>query len=153
MPRHKSKPRSPAYISWAAMLTRCNNPRQSDWHSYGGRGIKVCERWRSFKNFFADMGERPKGKTLDRYPNSGGNYEPGNCRWATANQQARNRRRSVMVSHDGKCLNISDWADLLGIRPSKLKIRYYRGFRPPELFFPGNFKTGPKPKHPNDPRL
>ena len=75
------------------MLSRCYRPNSNGFHNYGGRGITVCDRWReSFANFLADMGERPEGKTLDRI-NVDGNYEPGNCRWATATEQMANRRR------------------------------------------------------------
>lgn len=81
--------------SWSAMRERCRNPRHPGYAYYGGRGITVCERWlNSFANFLADMGPRPEGKTLDRFPNNDGNYEPGNCRWATARQQQANRRPS-----------------------------------------------------------
>lgn len=84
---------TPEYMSWQAMKVRCENPNASNYHLYGGRGIKVCKRWRSsFPNFLADMGSRPKGKTLDRYPDGDGNYEPGNCRWATPKQQAATRK-------------------------------------------------------------
>ena len=83
--------RTGEYRSWRAMWLRCTNPKILSWKYYGGRGITVCDRWKSFENFLADMGERPKGKTLDRYPNRNGNYEPSNCRWATWHEQALNR--------------------------------------------------------------
>jgi len=80
------------YGIWSSMIQRCSNPNDPAWMRYGGRGIVVCDAWRSFEGFFADVGERPKGMSLDRIdPN--GNYEPSNCRWATTTQQRINQRR------------------------------------------------------------
>jgi len=84
---------SPAYKSWESAIRRCHNSKDKDFHRYGAKGIIVCEQWRtSFETFFRDMGERPDNKTLDRFPNKIGNYEPGNCRWADPQEQADNRR-------------------------------------------------------------
>jgi len=85
------KTNTPAYISWASMITRCTNPNRDGYRHYGGRGISVCERWRKFENFLFDMGERPSGTSIDRI-DVNGNYEPGNCRWATQSVQVANRR-------------------------------------------------------------
>jgi hypothetical protein len=86
-----TKERTPTYQSWKGMLNRCRTPSHNRYDLYGGRGITVCERWLSFENFLADMGERPEGKTLDRI-DSDGNYGPWNCRWATSLEQRHNRR-------------------------------------------------------------
>lgn len=82
---------------WKAMRNRCNNPSTPRYKDYGGRGITVCQRWDSFENFLADMGEAPEGKSIDREDNDKG-YEPGNCRWATPSEQNENTRASVRVN-------------------------------------------------------
>lgn len=91
---------TPEYYSWSAMLSRCTNPNRGEWKYYGGRGVQVCDRWRGkegFSNFLADMGLRPSADhSLDRFPNNAGNYEPGNCRWATQTEQNRNKRKAAL---------------------------------------------------------
>ena len=93
-PRFPDRDRhSPTYRSWLAMLRRCENENCLQWPMYGGNGIKVCKRWHSFAALLEDMGERPPGHTLDRFPNKAGDYKPSNCRWATPAQQANNREK------------------------------------------------------------
>lgn len=84
---------SRTFVSWSAMKARCTNPKNNNYIYWGARGIKVCERWLKFENFLADMGIRPEGTSLDRI-NVNGNYEPGNCRWATNKEQANNKRNT-----------------------------------------------------------
>jgi hypothetical protein len=110
---------------WTAMKQRCENQRCRQYADYGGRGIRVCERWAMYANFVADMGEKPDGMSLDRI-NNDGHYEPGNCRWATHAQQARNTRRNIQVEFNGKTQTLTDWAKSLGIHPQSLYSRIYK---------------------------
>ena len=88
---HSGIIRTPTYMSWYAMRQRCNKKKYRFYSRYGGRGIRVCQRWDSFVNFLKDMGERPNGKTLDRLDNNG-NYQPDNCKWSIPYEQVHNRR-------------------------------------------------------------
>lgn len=106
--------RSPEHHSWSAMLTRCRNSNATGYERYGGRGIKVCERWNDFTAFLADMGPRPEGMTLDRI-DVNGNYEPCNCRWATRKAQCNNTRRSRMVTWLGETRSVTEWAEYLSL--------------------------------------
>lgn len=111
-------------IVWSGMKARCYYPPHKQFSDYGGRGITVCERWRnSFVNFFADMGECPKGMSIERIDNNG-NYEPGNCRWATQREQCANTRRTRNLTFRGETMCVSAWARRLGFpRPCAIISR------------------------------
>jgi DNA-binding MarR family transcriptional regulator len=110
---------SPTYRCWGAMIQRCTNQNNAHFSNYGGRGISVCDRWLAFANFLEDMGERPNGMTLDRIDNDG-NYEPGNCRWATRKEQAGNTRVTKHVVLDGEVVSLSEAARRLNYDSSQL---------------------------------
>lgn len=119
---------SATYASWVDMKTRCTNPAATGYQYYGGRGIAVCQRWLdSFDAFLEDMGECPAGLTIDRI-DSNKNYEPGNCQWATMTQQARNRRSSRMISHDGRTQCLAAWSEETGIPKSTISNRLRLGW-------------------------
>ncbi len=118
------------YHIWSAMKQRCLNGNSHNYKTYGARGIRVCERWLVFENFLADMGEKPDGKSLDRYPNNDGNYEPGNCRWATRIEQANNTQRSIRLEANGQTLSVREWSELTGICMPTLFARIRRGWAP-----------------------
>ncbi len=107
--------RTPEYRAWRHVKSRCLNPNVHNYNKYGGRGIKVCDRWiNSFENFFADMGERPsKTHSIDRI-NVDGNYEPINCRWATIKEQAYNKTNTVRVEFEGDLLTVPDFVKAVG---------------------------------------
>lgn len=125
--RTHEKSRTPAYRSWASMMSRCFNPKSFGYRKWGGRGITVCKRWWRFESFLADMGERPKGLTLDR-KRVNGNYKPSNCRWATKKQQARNTRVNRHISFRGERLTVAEWAERTGIARDTLAARIELGW-------------------------
>jgi hypothetical protein len=118
---------SPTWVSWRSMRDRCLNVRNPGYANYGGRGITIAERWDDFAAFLADMGERPKGLTLDRIDNDG-NYEPGNCRWATMRTQSRNSRMNTLLEHQGATHTMVEWSEILGLAQSVIVDRLRRGW-------------------------
>ena len=120
-PRH-GLTRTPVWESWRGMLDRCTNPKHANFPSYGGRGIKVCDRWATFENFLDDMGERPEGMSLDRI-DVNGDYCPENCRWADRVTQARNTRTNRLITYGGITKTLTEWAEDLQINVSTLIYR------------------------------
>lgn len=116
------------YQSWLSAKERCHNPSNKDFARYGAVGIVMCEEWRnSFEAFYKHMGSRPPGTTLDRHPSQSGNYEPGNCRWATVIEQNRNRKTSITVSWRGVKTALADITSELGITYGAAFMRHKRG--------------------------
>lgn len=120
---------TPEYTSWKDMKRRCYNPRARYYHIYGGRGITICDRWRtSFVNFLADMGPKPFPEaSIDRIDNDG-NYEPGNCRWATKLEQSHNSRKVRNITYNGETHCLREWARRIGITKRTLSVRLERGW-------------------------
>lgn len=106
------------------MKNRCYNPKSQQYKNYGARGIEVCDAWRSsFDAFLSDMGLKPDGMTLDRFPDNDGKYEASNCRWATSKEQRRNQRTCHYLEHDGRIMLVRDWANELGMNELTLLAR------------------------------
>lgn len=122
---------SKTWRTWCDMRRRCSNPKRGDFYLYGGRGIKVCERWVKFENFLEDMGERPQGMSLGRINNSLG-YSKENCRWETSIQQGSNKRNNHLVTALGKEQTVSQWAREIKVDPDVLFCRLRRGWEPSE---------------------
>lgn len=121
---HKTR----VYSIWDKMKARCYNPKQKGYERYGGRGIRVCDRWHDFQNFLEDMGEPPTDRhSIDRIDNDG-NYEPGNCRWATPKEQANNMSTTTFLEFDKERLSLSDWAEKTGINKKILAGRLRDGW-------------------------
>lgn len=113
---------------WRTMHQRCSDPRSRSFPDYGGRGITVCERWNDFEAFVADMGPRPSAQhSIDRI-DPGGPYSPENCRWATPQEQARNRSSNRRVTHQGQTKTVAEWADVAGLLPTTLLWRLDHGW-------------------------
>jgi hypothetical protein len=122
------------------MMQRCYDPNHKSYSAYAGRGINVCERWHTFENFLADMGEPPSDMSIDRRDNTKG-YSPENCRWATKYEQANNRRDNFKVSAFGQSLTLAGWARATGLSKATIQYRLAKGMTPEEAL-----STEPKRK-------
>lgn len=127
LPRKHGKCKTPLFSVWMGMRDRCERPKNNAYRNYGGRGIKVCPRWRAFAAFAEDMepGYQP-GLEIDRIDNNG-DYEPGNCRWATPAEQALNKRTTRFIDWRGERLPLQVWAERIGLKPNTLICRLRRG--------------------------
>lgn len=137
---------TPTYRSWSAMLTRCTNQRNHKYPEYGGRGIRVCDRWRDFSAFLLDLGPRPEGTSLGRIDNDG-NYEPGNCAWQSITSQARNKRSTAVFDYQGIVATIPEHCERMGLKASTVRSRVYtygwpinKAFEEPPRSWGGNRK-------------
>ena len=115
------------YSIWCNMKARCMNKNNPNYRDYGGRGIKVCDSWLEFGVFISDMGHRPVTLTIDRI-NNDGDYEPGNCRWASRAEQSRNKRNNRNININGKSMCIKDWADEVGVDRRTIQARLRLGW-------------------------
>jgi hypothetical protein len=119
------------YKIWVAMKRRCQNSKDTNFARYGGRGIKVCERWQKFENFYKDMGAQPNGLTIERIDGNK-DYQPDNCKWATYKEQANNvssnQRYTLLIDGKWQTKNVTQWAEHFGIKPSTVFTRLFRGW-------------------------
>ena len=134
---------SRTYGIWSGMMRRCYQEYTFEYKSYGGRGIKVCERWHDVKNFIEDMGDAPSSDySLDRVDNDG-DYSPENCRWATRKEQARNTRRNVNITFNGVTKCMIEWSEYLGLSTSAIKYRLNHGWTADQILFtPSKYPKG-----------
>lgn len=136
MQKWRNPSKTKTYYSWKSMRTRCLDDRHVAWAAYGGRGISVCARWvNDYDAFFEDMGECPEGMTIERIDNNG-NYEPGNCRWATRAEQAVNRSSNHELTYNGKTQTVTEWGAEIGVKPQTLFGRIKYGMPIEEILSP-----------------
>ena len=131
--RTHGRSHTPEHITWGSMIERCSNRRCRGYRNYGARGISVCERWKRFEHFYADMGPRPSpSHSIDRI-DPAGNYEPGNCRWATNDAQQTNKRTNVRIQFNGRELCVAEWSRVTGIPSSRIFYRISKKWPPGEI--------------------
>lgn len=128
----------PLYCVWEGMIDRCTNPKATGYEHYGGRGIKVCERWKKFINFYNDVNiGYARGLKLDRVDNDG-NYEPSNFKWSTQKEQLDNRRNSIRLTINGITASPEQWANISGTPRQTIHTRYFRGYSHEECVYGKN---------------
>jgi hypothetical protein len=131
-----TKSRSIEYQAWISMMARCTNPEHKDYAKYGGRGITVCDEWRAFAQFAADMGQRSsRAYSIERKDNDLG-YGPDNCRWATRKEQARNRASTIWVAVDGKQVTLTEACSLIGVPYDRVRGRLRLGWNMDDALTP-----------------
>lgn len=118
---------SPVYKTWNLIKRRCLDKKDKRYLDYGGRGIGICKEWLNFKNFLADMGEKPKGKSIDRIDNNKG-YCKENCHWATPHEQQNNMRSNIVLEYNGKRMTLAQWAKRLKFPYGTLQARIKRNW-------------------------
>lgn len=129
LPQTHGMTNSPEYTVWCEMIRRCEDKQRNNFKNYGGRGITVCSRWRkSFSAFFEDMGAKPTQDHSIERENNDGNYEPGNCRWATRKEQGRNTRANRLLEYNGRTACLSEWAEVAGLSTRAFHHRLSRGW-------------------------
>lgn len=124
---------TPEFRVWRSMIDRCRNKNSKNYFRYGGRGITICERWKVYLNFLEDMGPRPSLKHSIERKNNDKGYEPGNCKWATAQEQANNRRTSRTITWQGKTQTLAQWERETGIDQDTIGMRLVRGWTVEEI--------------------
>lgn len=133
---------TPIYRVWGSMISRCSNQKSASYPRYGGRGIKVCDRWRRFENFLADMGFPPDGHSIER-KNNDGDYCPDNCIWASRSVQAKNKSNNTLLTLNGRTQILAEWARELGVNPASILARINAGWTLEKTL------THPRPDRPN----
>ena len=142
----KEASESREYKTWKNIKERCYNKKCKHYHSYGGRDIKVCDKWiENFQAFYEDMGLKPKGKSLDRIDNNG-DYSPENCRWATPKEQCNNKRFNVHLTINGETKTITEWSRITGVIFATILTRHRRGLSPEECISTKSFTRNHKLK-------
>ena len=140
---------TPEHNSWSGIRDRCCNPKNKDFHKYGGRGIKMCQRWReSFESFYQDMGDRPSPSHSIERKNVNGDYELSNCMWAMPKAQGRNKRNSMMLTARDRTMQVNDWAEAIGIKKETICSRLRLGWSVEDALFTPTDPNGKRVKNP-----